>query len=877
MKKLFAIIAVVLLTASVFAQSPQKMSYQAVIRNSSDQLVTTQEVGMQISILQSSSEGTPVYVETQTPTTNANGLVSIEIGAGTLVTGTFAGIDWSTGSYFIKTETDPSGGTSYSITGTSQLLSVPYALHAKTSESITGTVTETDPVFVAHPANGITGANITNWITAYGWGNHSGLYRPLSYVPAWSEITSKPTTIVGYGITDAFNGTWASLTGKPTGNNTGDLQYWNGSAWVIISAGTSGQILTINDNIPSWQNGSAFSNPIAPTSTALAATNVLMNTATLNGSVNANGFSATVSFEYGLTTSYGSTTTATQSPVTGNTNTSVSKSVSSLLANTTYHFRLKTSNAVGVTYSSDMSLTTSGAAPTASTTASSGTTTTGATLNGTVNANGFSSTVTFEYGLTTAYGQSATATQSPVTGNSSTNVSASITGLSIGTTYHYRLTATNSLGTTNGNDMTFTTLGLVPTASTVAATSITVDGSTLNGTVNANYLSTTVSFEYGLTTSYGSPATATPSTVTGNSSTNVSASITGLAGGTTYHYRVIATNSLGTTNGDDMTFTTLGAVPTASTTAITNISTTGATISGTVNANYLSTTVSFEYGLTTGYGQTATATQSPVTGSTSTNVSANITGLTIGTTYHYRVNATNSLGTTNGNDMTFTTAPTSISDVDGNTYNVVAIGTQVWMAENLKTTKYNDNSDIPLVADQTAWSNIYYSGLETPAYCWYDNDIANKSIYGALYNWYTINGSTNGNKNACPTGWHVPSNTEWATLPDYLTNNGYGYEGSGDDIAKAMASTSGWTTYELLGTVGNDQASNNSSGFTALPSGYRGYSGGFSEIGDHGNWWSSTELSTANALHRYMDYYRRFVNGSNTIKANGVAVRCLRD
>lgn len=163
MKKVFTFLAAVLLTAPVWAQSPEKMSYQAVIRNSSEALVTNTTVGMQISILQGSATGTAVYVETQTPTTNANGLVSIEIGAGTVVSGTFASIDWANGPYFIKTETDPTGGTTYTITGTSQLLSVPYALHAKTAESITGGITETDPIFIASPANGITTSDITNW------------------------------------------------------------------------------------------------------------------------------------------------------------------------------------------------------------------------------------------------------------------------------------------------------------------------------------------------------------------------------------------------------------------------------------------------------------------------------------------------------------------------------------------------------------------------------------------------------------------------------------------------------------------------------------------------------------------------------------------
>jgi hypothetical protein len=143
---------------------------------------------MRISILQSSSSGTVVYTETQTPTTNANGLVSIEIGGGA----GFDAINWANYTFFIKTETDPTGGTTYTITGTSQILSVPYALHAKTAASYN----ETDPVFVAHPSHGITGANIGNWNTAYGWGNHSGLYRPIGYVPAWSEITSNPFSFV---------------------------------------------------------------------------------------------------------------------------------------------------------------------------------------------------------------------------------------------------------------------------------------------------------------------------------------------------------------------------------------------------------------------------------------------------------------------------------------------------------------------------------------------------------------------------------------------------------------------------------------------------------------------------------------------------------
>ncbi|MDD3480410.1 MAG: DUF1566 domain-containing protein [Paludibacteraceae bacterium] len=163
MKKLIFTLSVFVLSIGAFAQAPQKMSYQAVVRNSSDALVINQSVGMQISILQGTTSGTEVYKERHFPNTNTNGLVSVEIGTGVVVSGDFSTIDWANGPFFIKTETDINGGSNYTITGTSQFLSVPYALHAKTADSVTGTITETDPIFSASVASGITGTDTTNW------------------------------------------------------------------------------------------------------------------------------------------------------------------------------------------------------------------------------------------------------------------------------------------------------------------------------------------------------------------------------------------------------------------------------------------------------------------------------------------------------------------------------------------------------------------------------------------------------------------------------------------------------------------------------------------------------------------------------------------
>ncbi len=197
---LSAVFTGLFLMQSAWAQVPDKMSYQAVIRNNSNQLVTNQTIGMRISILQGSATGTVVYTETQAPLANENGLVSIEIGTGVSMDD-FSEIDWTNGPYFIKTEADPAGGTSYTITGTSQILSVPYALHAKTVASYD----EADPVFGTSSAKDIATSDIENWNTAYGWGNHAGLYKQASYLPEWSNIKSKPTSVAGYGITDAVN------------------------------------------------------------------------------------------------------------------------------------------------------------------------------------------------------------------------------------------------------------------------------------------------------------------------------------------------------------------------------------------------------------------------------------------------------------------------------------------------------------------------------------------------------------------------------------------------------------------------------------------------------------------------------------------------
>jgi uncharacterized protein (TIGR02145 family) len=209
-------------------------------------------------------------------------------------------------------------------------------------------------------------------------------------------------------------------------------------------------------------------------------------------------------------------------------------------------------------------------------------------------------------------------------------------------------------------------------------------------------------------------------------------------------------------------------------------------------------------------------------------------------------------------------SPKTIKDIDDNVYKTVTIGKQIWMAENLKTTKYNDGTAIPNITVAGTWA-----AANTGAYCDYSNTTANSTTYGRLYNWYAVDNNadtkvaSNGGKNVCPTGWHVPTDAEWTTLTTYL---------GGESVAGGKLKETVIPHWKTPNT-----GATNEIGFTALPSGCRSNLGTFNSIASSGILWSSTEGSATDAYNRIMYYNYTDVYSFASFKPSGFSVRCIKD
>jgi uncharacterized protein (TIGR02145 family) len=563
---------------------------------------------------------------------------------------------------------------------------------------------------------------------------------------------------------------------------------------------------------------------------------------------------------------------------------SYTSAITGLICGTTYYVRAYATNDAGTAYGSEQNFTTS------SCPVSLPEVTTAAITNVTENSAQGGGEVTGDGGAAvTARGICWNTSPNPTTANAHSTdgtgtgtFTSSMTGLSCETTYYVRAYATNAAGTAYGSEKNFTTSSCpagLPEVTTAAITNVTENSALGGGEVTGDGGKAVTARGICWSTS-PNPTTANDHSTDGTGTGTFTSSMTGLTCETIYYVRAYATNSEGTAYGTQRSFTTgtcPAVKPTVTTAEVTNVQTTSATCGGevtddggaTVTARGVCWSTSSNPSLADNY-----STDGNGTGSFTSILSS----LAPNTPYYVRAYATNSAGTSYGSEKAFQTLSDQVTDYDGNVYHTTVIGDQVWLTEDIRATHYTDGSPISLVEGGSAWAAL---GDAAKAYCWFNNSTANRDTYGALYTWAAVMngaaGSTavpSGVQGVCPDGWHVPSDAEWQELEKYLGMNptDAGAINWRGDVGGALreAGTAHWTSPNTGAT--------NSSGFTALPGGYRsGNDGDFLDLNTNLGYWTATEDVSQKCWDRGLMYDRTSIFRGSNIKNTGFSVRCLKD
>jgi uncharacterized protein (TIGR02145 family) len=542
--------------------------------------------------------------------------------------------------------------------------------------------------------------------------------------------------------------------------------------------------------------------------------------------------------------------------------------ISGLLPNTNYYVRAYATNSEGTAYGSQIAFTTLGDLATITTNPVINITATTATCGGNITDDG--NTYISARGVVWSKSENPTLDDNEGFTDDGTGVGdfvSSVTGLTHESNYYVRAYATNNIGTNYGSQVAFTTLSGLAIVTTSQVTNITATTAFCGGNI---------------TEDGGSPVIARG--VVWSKSENPSldnnegysddgagtgefvSTINGLTHESNYYVRAYATSDIGTSYGNQMTFTTLSGLALVTTSQVTNITATTAvcggniteeggapvTARGVVWSNSENPTVTNNLGLTSN-------------GSGVGGFVSNITGLTPETEYYVRAYATNSFGTAYGNQWTFTTificGTTTVTDIDGNVYNTVLIGDQCWMKEDLRTTKYRDGSVIPNLTDNTEWQNT-----TSGTYVWYNNNVSFKNSYGALYNGITVSNTSPG---LCPIGWHVPATNDFDVLFSYLG----GTTMAGGKMKSTRTTPDPHPRWESPNT-----GATNESGWTGYPGGSRNENGIFGGLGFIGEWWTTGMiLPSGDRISRQLGYNFSYIFNLTHDNNYGISVRCLKD
>ncbi len=1046
MKKLYTLFSIMIAVVT-FAQAPQGFNYQATVRNSAGVLIVNQNVNFKFNIMLNSQTSVPIYSENHFAPTDDLGQVNLAIGQGTATVGTFSSINWANGSYYLGIEINT--GSGYVAMGTTQLLSVPYALYANSS----GNSNFNFP-------NGTNIGDTLNWIwNGSAWvptSTVSNAQLPvISTIVATNTLTPSPssggtiTSDGGYSITSK-GVCWSTspnptISNNSTNNGTGASNFTSILSNLLPTTTYYYRAYATNSIGTSYGITYTFTTAAIAQLTTTSVSIITSSTASSGGAISSDG-GATISAK-GVcwSTSPNPTIALTTKTNNGTGSATFTSNITGLLPITTYYVRAYATNSFGTTYGQEEVFTTLATLPTLTTTVASAITSSTASSGGTISNDGgaiitdrgivwsttTNPTITTNQGLTsdgsgigtftssiiqltpgtlyyvrayatnsggTAYGNqitfsslaviptittstvstisSSTASSGGVisssggatitakgvcwsttpnptvalttktnNGTGTATFTSNITGLTTSTTYYVRAYATNSIGTAYGQEEVFTTLATLPTLTTTVASAITSSTASSGGTISNDGGATITAKGVCWSTSINPTIALTTKTNDGTGTATFTSNISSLTPGTMYYVRAYATNSVGTSYGNEITFSALALIPTLSTTSASSITSStassggvissdgGASISakgvcwstspnptialttktnnGTGTATYTSSINGLNPGTMyyikayatnsagTAYGQEvvittlttlpiltttpassitsstassggtisndggATITAKGVCWSTSTNptialttktndgtgtatFTSNISSLTPGTMYYVRAYATNSVGTSYGNEITFIYLTN------------VTIGTQIWQNTNLDVTTYRNGDPIPQVSDPTAWA-----GLTTGAWCYYNNNSAFGTTYGKLYNWYAVNDP----RGLAPSGWHVPTDAEWFALIFYI--------GGESTAGVKLKSTNGWQSI-AGGGGGWDQY-----GFTGLPGGYRWGNQLFSSVGQVGYWWSSTTMPNSSPPAAYCRPLRYdssgCFNANGGEKTSGFSVRCVKD
>jgi uncharacterized protein (TIGR02145 family) len=539
----------------------------------------------------------------------------------------------------------------------------------------------------------------------------------------------------------------------------------------------------------------------------------------------------------------------------GNGNGIFSETIDELTPGVKYYVKAYAQNSKGTTYGNETFFTTLIGFPQISTIDPAPITSSSVSVGGSIASDGGSGVV--EKGIFWSKSPNANISGVKVVIESETNdFTTTLDNLLRGTTYYVKAFATNAKGSAFGEEKLFSTLKELPTIATLSAQDITINSAIIFGEITSDGGAniTEKGFYWGTT---DAPETTGTKIVIEGEEAQFSKSLDNLNPGATYFFVAYAENEVGKVYGSQKSLKTQGNLPIASTTGHSNLKTSSVTLKGIVSASMLITTVTFEYGTSSSYGNSITAQQSPITAD-NVEVSAEISGLQSNTTYHYRVVAQNVLGASSGRDSTFKTVLTgitgSVTDADNNTYNTIGIGYQQWMTTNLKTTKYRDGTKIPKIQKDSLWRLASTSG-----FCWYNNDSTTFAArYGALYNWHAVSTSQ-----LCPSGWHVPSQEDIEKLVEYV---------GGSSVAGGKLKQTGTSNWESP-----NEGAVNEFGFNALAAGKRDHDAVYDFARVEGVWWTSSNYSTLTSsyfsiIYKYSNSYIGILN-----KKNGASVRCVKD